>query len=55
VISDTYTNGDLIAKGAGHIIRNNRLQYVVLTQERYQDLLESEGEAWAARVRESLE
>ena len=46
---------DLIDKGAVHIIRNNRPQYVVLTQERYQDLLESEDEAWAVRVRESLE
>jgi PHD/YefM family antitoxin component YafN of YafNO toxin-antitoxin module len=46
---------DLIDKGAVHIIRNNRPQYVVLTQERYQDLLESEEEAWTERVRASLE
>lgn len=46
---------DLIDKGAVHIIRNNRPQYVVITQERYQELLESEEEAWTVRVHESLE
>ncbi|MEZ4768966.1 MAG: hypothetical protein R2844_11140 [Caldilineales bacterium] len=46
---------DLIAKGPVHVIRNNQPQYVVLTEQRYQDLLESEDEAYEARVRASLE
>jgi len=46
---------DLIAKGDVHIIRNNRPQYVVLSQERYRELLEAQEEACAARVQASLE
>lgn len=46
---------ELIAKGDLHIIRNNRPQYVVLSQERYQGLLEAEEDALEARVRASLE
>ena len=46
---------DLIAKGDVHIIRNNQPQYVVLSQERYQELLEAQEEAYEARVRASLE
>jgi len=46
---------ELIAKGDLHIIRNNRPQYVVLSQERYQALLEAEEDALEARVRASLE
>ena len=46
---------DLIAKGDVHIIRNNRPQYVVLSEERYQELLEAQDEAYEARVRASLE
>ena len=46
---------DLIAKGDVHVIRNNQPQYVVLTQERYQELIESQNEAFEARVRASLE
>ena len=45
----------LIAKGDVHIIRHNRPQYVVLTQERYQELIEAQDEAYVARVRASLE
>ena len=37
---------DLIAKGDVHIIRNNQPQYVVLSQERYQELLEAQEEAY---------
>ena len=36
---------DLIAKGDLHIIRNNQPQYVVLSQKRYEDLLEAHEEA----------
>ena len=46
---------DLIAKGDLHIIRNNQPQYVVLSQERYQTLLEAQEDAYEARVRASLE
>ena len=46
---------DLIAKGDLHIIRNNQPQYVVLSQERYQTLLEAQEDAHEARVRASLE
>jgi PHD/YefM family antitoxin component YafN of YafNO toxin-antitoxin module len=46
---------ELIAKGDVHIIRNNQPQYVVLSQERYQELLETQEEAYEARVRASLE
>jgi PHD/YefM family antitoxin component YafN of YafNO toxin-antitoxin module len=46
---------DLIATGAVHVIRNNQPQYVVLTEQRYRDLLEAEDEAYKARIRASLE
>ena len=46
---------DLIAKGPVHIIRNNQPQYVVLSEDRYQELLEAQDEAYEARVRASLE
>jgi PHD/YefM family antitoxin component YafN of YafNO toxin-antitoxin module len=46
---------DLIAKGDLHVIRNNQPQYVVLSEERYQELIVAEQEAYHARVRASLE
>lgn len=46
---------DLIARGDVHIIRNNRPQYVVLSEERYAELLEAQEEALALRVRASLD
>lgn len=46
---------DIIAKGDVHVIRNNQPQYVVLSQERYQELIEAQDEAFEARVRASLE
>jgi len=46
---------ELIAKGDLYIIRNNQPQYVVLSQERYQELIEAQEEAYEARVRASLE
>lgn len=45
----------LIAQGDVHIIRNNQPQYVVLSEERYQELIVAEQEAYYARVRASLE
>ena len=46
---------DLVAKGDLHVIRNNQPQYVVLSEERYQELIVAEQEAYYARVRASLE
>ena len=46
---------DLIAKGDVHVIRNNQPQYVVLSEERYQELVAEANEAYLARVRLSLE
>ena len=44
-----------LKEGPVHVIKNNQPQYVVLSEERYRDLLEAEGEAHSARVRASLE
>ena len=46
---------DLVAKGDLHVIRNNQPQYVVLSEERYQELIVAEQEVYYARVRASLE
>ena len=46
---------NLIADGAVHVIRNNKPAYVVLSEERYKDLIEAQDEAYMARVRASLE
>ncbi|QEM69536.1 prevent-host-death protein [Geobacter sp. FeAm09] len=46
---------DLIVKGDVHVIRNNQPQYVVLSEERYQELVAEANEAYLARVRASLE
>jgi PHD/YefM family antitoxin component YafN of YafNO toxin-antitoxin module len=45
----------LIAKGDVHVIRNNRPEYVVMTEARYQDLVAEAEEARVARVKASLE
>ena len=46
---------ELIGQGDLHVIRNNQPQYVVLSEERYQELVAAEQEAYYARVRASLE
>jgi PHD/YefM family antitoxin component YafN of YafNO toxin-antitoxin module len=46
---------DLIEKGDLHVIRNDQPQYVVLSEERYQELVAAEKEACYARIRASLE
>ena len=46
---------DLIAKGDVHVIKNNRPQYVVLSEERYHALMTQVKEAYELRVRASLE
>jgi PHD/YefM family antitoxin component YafN of YafNO toxin-antitoxin module len=45
---------DIIANGDVHVIRNNKPQYVVLSEARYQALLEAQDEAYTARVLASL-
>lgn len=40
--------------GPVHIIKNNQPQYVVLTEGRYQELIEAEDEAYTARIQASL-
>jgi PHD/YefM family antitoxin component YafN of YafNO toxin-antitoxin module len=45
---------DLIANGDVYVIRNNKLQCVVLSEARYQALLEAQDEAYTARVLASL-
>ena len=40
---------------AVHVIKNNQPKYVVLSEERYRELIDVEGEAYRARVRASLE
>ena len=44
-----------LKEGPVHVIKNNRPQYVVLSEERYQMFIAAEKEASFARVRESLE
>jgi PHD/YefM family antitoxin component YafN of YafNO toxin-antitoxin module len=46
---------DLIAKGDVYVIRNNQPQYVVVSEERYRELIEAQDEAYGSRVRASLE
>lgn len=46
---------ELLARGPVHIIRENRPQYVVMTEERYQELLDDQQEAFEARIQASLE
>lgn len=46
---------EALASGPVHIIRNNRPQYVVLTEERYKELVEAQEEAALARIKASLE
>ena len=46
---------ELIATGDVHVIRNNRPEYVVLSEARYQELVAEAEEAYVARVKASLE
>ena len=45
---------ELIAKGDVHVIRNNRPEYVVLSETRYAELVADAEEAYVARVKASL-
>jgi PHD/YefM family antitoxin component YafN of YafNO toxin-antitoxin module len=44
-----------LKKGPVHVIKNNKPQYVVLSEERYKELIDIEDEAYILRVKESLE
>ena len=46
---------DFLLKGDVHVIRNNKPQYVVLSEEHYQELVAEANEACLARVRTSLD
>jgi len=46
---------DALGEGPVHIIKNNRPQYVVMTEERFQELLEAEQNATLYSIRASLE
>lgn len=46
---------ELIATGDVHVIRNNRPEYVVLSEARYQELVAEAEEAYVARVKASLQ
>lgn len=46
---------EALAQGPVHIIKNNRPQYVVMTEERYSELVEAQEEAILARIKASLE
>ena len=46
---------EALKDGPVHVIRNNRPQYVVVSEERYQELIDAEDEAYIARVKASLE
>jgi len=45
---------DHIKDGPVHIVKNNHPQYVVLTEERYQELIAAEDEAYIERVKIAL-
>ncbi len=46
---------ELLEKGDVHIIKEDQPRYVVLSEERYQELIEAQNEASTARVLASLE
>ncbi len=45
---------EALKEGPVHVIKNNQPKYVVLSEQRYRDLIEAEDEAYTARVRASL-
>lgn len=45
---------DLIKEGPVHVIKNNQPQYVVLTEERYQELIATADEVYIERVKMAL-
>lgn len=46
---------DALAQGPVHVVKNNRPQYVVLTEDNYRELLEAQQENAVAHIKASLE
>ena len=46
---------EIIEEGPVYVIKNNRPQYVILSEELYNELVEEHSAAYVARVRASLE
>jgi len=46
---------DQIESGPVHVIKNNRPQYVVMTEDRYQNLMDEMNEVWELRIKASLD
>jgi PHD/YefM family antitoxin component YafN of YafNO toxin-antitoxin module len=46
---------EALKEGPVHVIKNNQPRYVVLSETRYQELIEAEDEAYITRLRKSLE
>jgi PHD/YefM family antitoxin component YafN of YafNO toxin-antitoxin module len=46
---------EALAQGPVHVVKNNRPQYVVLTEDDYNELLEAKQEAALASIKASLE
>ena len=46
---------EALEKGPVHVIKNNHPQYVVLKEECYQELLDSQQDAYLGRLKASLE
>jgi PHD/YefM family antitoxin component YafN of YafNO toxin-antitoxin module len=45
---------EALKNGPVHVIKNNQPQYVVITETRYQELIEAEDEAFSERIKKSL-
>jgi len=46
---------EYIESGPVHIIKNNCPQYVVMSEERFQSMMEEMNDAWELRIKASLE
>ncbi len=46
---------EIIKDGPVHVIKNNRLQYVILSEDLYSELLDERNSAYISRVKTSLE
>lgn len=45
---------DLMNRGPVHVLKNNLPKYVILTEERYQELIDIEDESYIERLKTSL-
>jgi PHD/YefM family antitoxin component YafN of YafNO toxin-antitoxin module len=46
---------EMLKEGPVYVIKNNRIQYVIMDRARYEEVLEDQEEAAVARVKASLE